>query len=57
MSRVSTSAYDAGWAAWGQFKTQADNPYRQDTSDYLDWYSGWMDAELDDMDAQYQEGQ
>lgn len=43
-------AYDAGYAAYGEGLTLADNPHPEDSSDHLAWENGWFEA-LDERGA------
>jgi hypothetical protein len=49
---ISTSAYDKGYEAWGQFKTLADNPFNPNSLDGMSWAEGWKAADAEDAEAQ-----
>jgi hypothetical protein len=43
------TAYDLGYAAYGQGSAPADNPYSVDSDDHLAWENGWFEARDEDL--------
>jgi restriction endonuclease Mrr len=47
-SEARQTAYDEGYAAYGDGLDPADNPYPRDSLSHLNWANGWFEARDDD---------